>query len=240
MNKIYQKNQKTKNINSKRKEEFFILNFEHFLIICNFVGTVAFAASGVITGIHKKLDIFGVVLLAIITACGGGIIRDIILNKIPDSFVNPASIYISIATAVVIFIFIKKVTGLIKISWKSQLKIYRLLSLSYLVCDAVGLSAFAVIGASKGIDLKINIITTGILSALTGVGGGIMRDLLVAEVPIVLKEDVYAVLAFSVGAVSHVLIYKLKFLEVPTMTALFLIILIIRLLVIKFKARLPA
>ena len=84
------------------------LEFEIFLIICNYLGTIAFAASGALKGIKYKLDIFGMTLLATMTACGGGIIRDILLNEVPATLINPEGLYISIITTVILYIFMKK------------------------------------------------------------------------------------------------------------------------------------
>lgn len=218
-------------------------DFEIFLMLCNYVGTIAFAASGVIKGLRYKLDIFGVTFLGIVTACGGGIIRDVLVQEMPASLVHPQNLYISIATSIFMCIFIKKiikdVKKKIKISNKSKLSIYKSLSTTNLIFDSLGLCAFALIGADKGVTLKINMITSGILAALTGVGGGIIRDLLVAETPIVLKEDIYAILAFFIGVFYHILVLRFKVIESLAMVILFSISFLIRILIIKYKVNLP-
>ncbi|RRD40915.1 trimeric intracellular cation channel family protein [Leptotrichia sp. OH3620_COT-345] len=215
------------------------MKFETFLIICNYVGTVAFAASGALKGIKHNLDIFGITLLAILTACGGGILRDILVNQIPDALVNPEALYIAVISSGIICVFMNKIKKRIKISWQKKIKLYRLVIISNLIFDSVGLAAFTLIGANKSISMGLNIVTTATLAVLTGVGGGIVRDLLVTEIPIVLKEDIYAVLAFGGGIVYHIFVIKFKFLRIPTMIVLFIIILVIRLIVIKYKINLP-
>ncbi|WP_219337907.1 trimeric intracellular cation channel family protein [Pseudoleptotrichia goodfellowii] len=85
------------------------MRFEIFLIICNYVGTVAFAASGVLKGVKHKLDIFGITLLAVITALGGGILRDILIAQIPDVLINPEGLYIAIITSGIMWLFTKKI-----------------------------------------------------------------------------------------------------------------------------------
>ena len=85
------------------------MNYAIFLLFCNYIGTIAFAISGVLKGIRPRLDVLGLTLLAIITACGGGIIRDLLVNEIPDALVNPESLYLSIFTAGIIFIFTSKI-----------------------------------------------------------------------------------------------------------------------------------
>ena len=208
-------------------------------MICNYIGTIAFAASGVMKGIKHKLDIFGVALLAIITASGGGILRDVLVNQIPDALTNPEGLYISIIASGIIYKFMKKIKNTTKITWHRKIKLYKILITSNLVFDSIGLAAFTLIGANKSISLGLNIMTTASLATLTGVGGGIIRDLLVTETPIVLKEDIYAVLSFVGGVVCHIFIVEFKFLKTPTMLAMFIIILVIRLLIIKYKINLP-
>lgn len=215
------------------------MRFEIFLIICNYVGTVAFAASGVLKGIKHKLDIFGITLLAVITALGGGILRDILVAQIPNVLINPEGLYIAIITSGIMWLFTKKIRKKIKISRKRKMKLYKLITTSNLIFDSIGLAAFTLIAANKSVSLELNTVTTGILAAVTGVGGGIIRDLLVTETPIVLREDIYAVLAFGGGILYHICIVQFSFLKVPTMAILFIIMLIIRLVIIKYKVNLP-
>lgn len=215
------------------------MRFEIFLMICNYVGTAAFAASGVLKGIKYKLDMFGITLLAVITALGGGILRDILVARIPDVLINPEGLYIAIITSGTMWLFTKKIRKKIKISRRRKMRLYKLITTSNLIFDSIGLAAFTLIAADKSISLELNTVTTGILAAVTGVGGGIIRDLLVTETPIVLREDIYAVLAFGGGILYHVSIVQFSFLKVPTMATLFTIILIIRLVIIKYKVNLP-
>ena len=89
----------------------------------------------------------------------------------------------------------KKIKNTTKITWHRKIKLYKILIPSNLVFDSRGLAAFTLIGANKSISLGLNIMTTATLATLTGVGGGIIRDLLVTETPNILKEDIYAVLS---------------------------------------------
>ncbi|HEP1836612.1 TPA: trimeric intracellular cation channel family protein [Streptococcus suis] len=211
------------------------MEFDLFLIICNYIGTMAFAVSGAIKGFKKKLDIFGINLLSIVTAVGGGIIRDTMANRIPAALTDPKAIYLSIGVAIVMYLIV------INLRQDQPLgkKMILFLSQINLVFDAIGLAIFALIGANTGVDLQLNAMTTGILATLTGVGGGIARDLLVNETPIVLKEDVYAVLALFSGVLYHLCIVDWQLPQIPTFISIFTISLIIRLLVIKYKINLP-
>lgn len=211
------------------------MEFELFLVICNYIGSIAFAISGAIKGFRNNLDIFGIALLSSITAVGGGMLRDIIVNRIPLALTDPTTIYLSIATAIIMYM----IAIHLRIDQLLDKKIILVLSQTNLVFDAIGLVIFALIGANTGVSLKLNAMTSGILAALTGVGGGIARDLLVNETPIVLKEDVYAVLALFSGMTYHFLVVDWQLPQIPTLISIFIISLIIRLLVIKYKINLP-
>ncbi|MCQ9211172.1 MULTISPECIES: trimeric intracellular cation channel family protein [unclassified Streptococcus] len=211
------------------------MDFDLFLLICNYIGTISFAVSGTIKGFKKKLDIFGITLLATITAIGGGIIRDTLIHQVPIALVEPSSIYLSILVSIIMYLFV-----IMKKNESPRDKtLYQFLSKTNLVFDAIGLVIFALIGASTGVELGLNFMTSGILAVLTGVGGGIVRDLLVNETPVVLKEDVYAVLALFTGISYHILVLDWKLTRIPIFISLFFIFLLIRLLVIKYQINLP-
>ena len=148
------------------------------------IGTIAFAISGALIGIEKKLDLFGIIFLAITTAVGGGIFRDIIIGSAPPTaFVNPTSCIISIITALVVFFFYEKINKFEKI---------------IIISDALGLGVFTAIGCKTAILHSANnafiVITMGLS---TGVGGGILRDVLVKNVPFILKKEIYAVASIA-------------------------------------------
>lgn len=211
------------------------MDFELFLLICNYIGTIAFAVSGAVKGFKKKLDIFGITLLSAITAVGGGIIRDTMIGHIPVALTDPSSIYLSLAVGTIMYIVV--ITK--KNETPRERQMVQFLTKTNLIFDAIGLSIFALIGASAGVELQLNFMTTGILATLTGVGGGIVRDLLVNETPIVLKEDVYAVLALFEGIIYHILVIDLHFPRIPVYVFIFISALIIRLLVIRYNIHLP-
>lgn len=211
------------------------MDFDLFLLICNYVGTIAFAVSGVVKGFKKNLDIFGITLLGIITAVGGGIIRDTMIGQIPTALTDPSSIYLSMAVALIMYVIVR--TKKNDTPMEKQMLLF--LTTTNLIFDSIGLAIFALIGASAGTQLELNAMTSGILATLTGVGGGILRDVLVNEPPIVLKEDVYAILALGAGISYHLLVVDLQFPHIPVYIVLFIFFLLIRLAVIKYKLRLP-
>ena len=196
---------------------------ENFTYVANLIGVIAFAASGVIKGLKHKLDILGVVVLAVMTAVGGGIIRDVLVNKIPNVLIHTQDIVVAIITAILLFIIMKEY----KKSGKSFYK-------ELLVMDAIGLAIFTIIGAKIAINAGFSIITVAIFATITGVGGGVIRDIFVAEIPIILKEDIYAFLCFF-GAILYYYLPRIFISDI----VVFAIILIVRLIIIKYKINLP-
>ena len=190
--------------------------------ILEITGTIAFAAAGSLVGIKKRLDIFGVAMLAVTTAVGGGIIRDTLLGNAPPlAFRNPSFILISLAVAVIIPFFI------IPVSRRKML---------LTVCDAVGLGAFTVTGAGLAL-VQDNPLLVIVLGVTTGIGGGVMRDVLIREIPLVFQKEIYAV-ASAIGALSF---YGLQ-MVMPDGQALypaFFITVAIRLVSVRYNINLP-
>jgi len=165
-----------------------------FISIVEIIGTVAFAVSGALTAIEKKLDYYGIVIFAVITSVGGGIVRDVLINKnLPASLNNPIYMVISIFSAGLVILYYSRIIRLAKV-----LQLF----------DAIGLGAFTAIGAEvaigNGLHQPFVIIT---LAVLTGTGGGVIRDVFAKRIPFVFREEVYAV-ASIIGAILFVGIYK--------------------------------
>lgn len=213
------------------------MDFEQFLKICNYLGLISFAISGALKGVRKRLDAFGVVFLGIITSVGGGIIRDTMVGDIPSILLTPNILYFAIFISCLVLLFTGKLRN--NIYFLQKPKISRILYLFYIVSDSIGLVLFSIVGANKSISLHLNLMTSGILATLTGIGGGMLRDLLVLEIPTVMRADVYATLAFFIGIVYHVCIVNLKYNNLVVTSLLLSIGLIIRLLVIKYKINMP-
>lgn len=168
----------------------------NILAIVEIIGTIAFAMSGALVAIKKDLDYYGIAVLAIVTATGGGIIRDLLIsNSIPYSLENPSFALISIASAAFIVFFYNRV----------KMESYRRV-IHYL--DAIGLAAFTAIGAKiaieNGFDQTYIVVT---FSVLTGTGGGIIRDVFSGEIPFVFRKEIYAV-ASIVGSLVYLIILK--------------------------------
>ena len=111
------------------------MDFDLFLLVCNYIGTIAFAASGAIKGFDKHLDIFGISLLAIVTAVGGGILRDSIISRFPSALFDPSSIYLAIFVAIIMYIFVV----LNRSNYGYNSETYKWLREAYLIFDSIGL-----------------------------------------------------------------------------------------------------
>ena len=178
------------------------MDFSTVYFIMEFLGTIAFAISGAIVGIEKRMDVLGIMVLGLITAVGGGIIRDIIIGITPPlSFRDQTNIIISICT-VVIFIIYHISSG--NPSTQRYSRIYdELLFLS----DSVGLGIFTVLGINVGIKsvFKGTFLLYVVLGVLTGTGGGILRDMMANEIPAIFKKRIYA-LASIIGGICYLLL----------------------------------
>ncbi len=166
------------------------------------IGTIAFAASGAMLAIDRKLDLFGVIFLGAITACGGGIMRDIILGSFPPAaFRNPIFVLVAAITSILVFLFayLKE-----QRYWQQRDRIDHYINL----LDAIGLGIFSVIGAEVAMNrgYSDNMFLCMMMGMSTGVGGGILRDLLSRSIPAVLKKRIYAVASIAGAAVYYAMV----------------------------------
>ncbi len=150
-------------------------------------GTFVFALSGAMAGVKHRLDLFGVLVLSFAAASAGGITRDVLIGAVPPAAIGDWH-----------YLGVSLLAGLV--TFHSPLRISARWN-PVLVFDAAGLALFAVTGASKALAHGLNPVTAALLGMLTGVGGGMARDLLLAQVPAVLRADLYAVAALLGAAV---------------------------------------
>ena len=177
------------------------------IVIAETIGIIAFAISGALVGIKKHFDIFGVVVLGVITAVGGGAIRDIILGINPPSmFVNP--IYVLIAFITSVFAFLCAL--ILTVKFKKRKKFFLELVNFF---DAIGLGVFAVTGCNTAIlnGHFENPFLSIFVGVITGIGGGMLRDILAMRVPFVLYKDIYASAGIIGASIFYVMsCYSLK------------------------------
>lgn len=189
------------------------------------IGTLAFAISGALTGWHKKLDPFGVFIIAFVTALGGGTLRDVLIGRSPVGWMLDLTyVYIIIFGFIATFIF------------KTRLEKLRI---SLFLFDTIGLGIFTIIGIEKGIEVGLHPIICIALGTMTASFGGVIRDILCNEIPVIFRKEIYATISISGGF----LFFALNEISLNTdvlylVTSLFMIA--FRLLAVKNKWYLPS
>jgi uncharacterized membrane protein YeiH len=157
------------------------------VLALDLVGTFVFALSGSVAGVERRLDLFGVLVLSFAAANSGGIFRDLLIGAIPPAAISDWR-YLAASLSAGVFTFF----------WYPAIN--RLRS-HVLIFDGAGLALFCVSGAQKAIVFGLDPVMAALLGMLTGVGGGIARDVLLSDVPVVLRSDIYAVAALAGAAV---------------------------------------
>ena len=175
---------------------------DEFIFILELIGTVAFASSGAMIAIEKKMDIFGVNVLGATTAVGGGIMRDIILGLTPPgAFSHPVYVLVAALTSTILFVIAyAKPTAFesrVKTDYYDKLMFW---------CDTAGLGIFTVVGIQAAVRAVggENVFFFVFIGTLTGVGGGVLRDIMAGETPYILVEHIYACAAIAGGIVCVV------------------------------------
>jgi len=207
----------------------FILELLWFTF--DIIGTIAFAISGTLVGIGRRMDIFGMLVLALATAIGGGIMRDLIVGNIPPNSLRTFT-YVFIVMAVtfgVFFIYRVRRAHYIGTRWVRRM---------YLGADTLGLASFTVTGAGIGVyNYPEMPVLAVILGLLTAVGGGVIRDVLAQRVPSVLREEVYALPAI-IGGIVYYAFYHAGQWQMASYSA-FIIVVVIRTLALRYSWSLP-
>jgi uncharacterized membrane protein YeiH len=153
------------------------------LVVLDLAGTFVFALSGALVGVRHRLDLFGVLVLAFAAATAGGILRDLIIGAVPPPAIADARYFV-----------VPVIAGLVTFFWHP---VVTRLQGAVLVLDGAGLALFAVSGAVKALQFGLGPVAAVILGGLTGIGGGMVRDVLVSEVPTVFRAELYAVAALA-------------------------------------------
>lgn len=160
------------------------------LTVLDLIGTFVFAISGGIAAVRVRLDIFGVLVLAFAASVSGGIIRDVLIGAVPPAAITDWR-YLSVALVAGLFVFF----------WYPHSKYLYQRRNILLIFDAAGLAVFAVAGTLKALALGLNPVMAALLGMLTGIGGGIVRDLLINQIPTVLRSELYAIAALAGSSV---------------------------------------
>ncbi|HET6517289.1 MAG TPA: trimeric intracellular cation channel family protein [Nitrosopumilaceae archaeon] len=203
----------------------FSVPAEVFIYILDLFGTMAFAVTGAFKAIEHKSDIVGIIILATITGVAGGTIRDIVLGRFPpNSLLDPAYVAITVATGIVIFFLYSH----LKKHWNVFLKF-----------DAIGLGVFTIIGATFAFNIfGLNYLAMVLAGMLTAIGGGILRDVFVNQVPIVFIKELYASASFVGVTIFYLLLLAQVDLYVASIAGI-IITTGMRLVAMKYNWNLP-
>lgn len=208
---------------------------EIFIILMEIVGTVAFAISGAMVAVKKNMDILGIIILGITTAVGGGVIRDIILgNTPPQTFRNPTYPLIAIITSLIVFLFLY-----VYKKRREHENLKKWYEKSLIVFDAIGLGIFTTVGISVAMQTNetSNWFLCLFVGVITGVGGGILRDILADDTPYILVKHIYACASIA-GAIICIGLWNIVGKTISMLIGT-VVVIIIRLLAAHYKWNLP-
>ena len=164
---------------------------EQFLIITDVIGIISFSISGFLIAIYYKFDLVGILISPTLTALGGGIIRDGMIGHMPFAFTHDYPFYVILGTIAIM--------GTFKIHKIKDIENHFI----YVLSDSIGLVAFSIMGALIAVREDVNLLGTIVISLLTAVGGGSIRDVLMNRVPFFLEKDFYAVIAIFIGILFY-------------------------------------
>jgi uncharacterized membrane protein YeiH len=194
------------------------------IYVLDILGTFAFAISGAQVAKKKQFDIFGVIIIAFVTAVGGGMIRDVLINAHPINWIGDLNYVWTILIAVLtMYLFRSKVAHLSK---------------TLFLFDTIGISVFTLLGLQKGLDYNLHPFLALIMGMVSAVFGGVIRDVLTRKVPLIFKKEIYA----SACLIGGVVYLSLGFLDVSENIQFVLsglMIFVIRLVAVKYKLELP-
>lgn len=197
-----------------------------FLQLIDILGTVAFAVSGVYAAMQKKLDVFGVLIIAFITAIGGGTIRDILIGDLPVSWIRNINYSVIIILTVAVVVIFKDT-------------IFKNFQKTLLVFDSIGLGFFTVLGVQKGITFGLEPAICIALGTVTGCFGGVIRDISLNNIPLIFEKEIYAT-ACIIGGIIYFLLLKINLSQDIIEGVCILIIFLVRLFAVRYDWRLPS
>jgi len=195
-----------------------------FYLAIDILGTIAFAISGVLVAMEKKLDLFGVFIIAFVTAIGGGTLRDVLIGNTPVVWLrNHNYLLVVLGTVILAIIFV------------NQLKYLRK---TLFLFDTIGIGLFTMVGIEKGLAVELLPVMCVALGTITACFGGVIRDILCNEIPVIFRKEVYATACIS-GGFSYFLFQLLPIEPAYAYLGSILVIIIVRVLAVKFKISLP-
>ncbi len=195
-----------------------------FFDVLDILGTTAFAISGALSAMNRKLDLFGIFIIAFVTAIGGGTMRDVLVGNTPVSWMqNTTNIYLIGSITILSIMFRDKLDYLKK---------------SLFLFDTIGLGIFTIIGVETGINAGLQPIISIALGAMTGCFGGVIRDILCNEIPVIFRKEIYATASIA-GGICFMILYSFMINPEYIYIITTLLIILIRLVVVRYKVSLP-
>lgn len=194
------------------------------IYILDILGTFAFAISGALVASKKSFDLFGVIIIAFVTAVGGGMLRDVLINSHPINWIGDLNyIWVILIAVFFTFLFKKKIEPLRK---------------TFFLFDTIGISVFTLLGLQKGLNHELPSIVALIMGMISAVFGGVIRDVLTRKVPLIFKKEIYASACLS-GGLVYLLLQKLNVQENVVFIVSAIVIIIIRTVSVIYKLELP-
>lgn len=193
--------------------------------ILDLMGTIAFAISGALSAMNRRLDLFGIFIIAFVTAIGGGTLRDILIGSTPVTWMENITYIYLIGVVTIFAIFFRK-----KLNYLKK---------SLFLFDTIGLGVFTITGVEMGVQNNLNPIISIAIGAMTGTFGGVIRDILCNEIPVIFRKEVYAT-ACIIGGLAFVLLHELGVDTDIIYVTTSLTVIIIRLIVVKYHISLPS
>ena len=188
--------------------------------LLDIIGTMAFAMSGALTAMNKKLDPFGVFIIAFVTAVGGGTLRDVMIGRTPVGWMQDLTyVYVIILGFILTILFRKRLDKL-----RTSLALF----------DTIGLGVFTLIGIQKGIDYHLHPTICIALGTMTACFGGVIRDILCTEIPVIFRREIYATICILGGTVFFIL-RKMNLEDDVLYLVTSLVIIAVRVLAVKYK-----
>lgn len=196
----------------------------HFIDIIDYVGTFAFAISGIRLASAKNFDWFGAYVVGLVTAIGGGTLRDLLLDITPFWMSQPSYLIVTAVALVCVILFSKYLVHL---------------NNTFFIFDAIGLGLFVVVGIQRSLSAGFPFWVAIVMGMITGSAGGVTRDILINEVPLIFRKDIYA-LACVIGGIVFLICHKLNLHSIATQFISAASVIFTRIIAVKYHISLPA
>lgn len=196
-----------------------------FLTIIDILGTISFAISGVLTAMQKRMDVFGILIIASVTAVGGGTLRDLLIGKMPVTWMMDMT-----------FVYVIMGASLFAIVFREQLRYFRK---SLFLFDTIGIALYTTAGVQIGLAADLHPIVCVLLGTMSACFGGVLRDILCNEIPIIFRKEIYAT-ACIFGGIAYLILHKLGMEQMITTIVSGIVVVIVRIPAVIFKWRLPS